>query len=319
MLAPGAESDELGNDAVRTFALAGRDLYPSYVASLEAETGLRVYLDRSGILELMPEGEPARVPGGSEWVGGRALRALEPSLASVAGAVLHPNDGSVDNLSLYVAMQRRAETRRSLTVVTASVHSINVSAVRPRAILEDGDVVEGATMVIALGAWASRLEGLPRPIPVRPIKGQLLMLDRVHARHVIYGGGGYMVPRRWSNAGEVLERTIIGATMEDVGFDGATTQAGLDALNEIARRISPSTISATRVSHWSGFRPITPDRLPILGPDPELPQLLYACGHGRNGILLAPITGAAIGALATGGRSTYELSSFAIERFAKAQ
>lgn len=317
MLAPGAESDELGNDAVRTFALAGRDLYPRYVAVLEAETGMSVYLDRNGILELMPEGEPARVPPGSEWVGGRALRVMEPSLASVAGAVLHPNDGSVDNLSLYVAMQRRAETRRSLTVVTAGVRSINLSAARPRAILEDGDVVEGGTMVIALGAWASSLQGLPRPIPVRPVKGQLLMLDGGHARHVIYGGGGYMVPRRGPNTGEALERTIIGATMEDVGFDNATTQPGLDALNEIARRISPSTIAAPRLSHWAGFRPITPDRLPILGPDPEVPQLIYACGHGRNGILLAPITGAAIGALATGGQSPYDLSSFAIERFAK--
>ena len=73
------------------------------------------------------------------------------------------------------------------------------------------------------------------------------------------------------------------------------------------------------MSHWAGLRPITPDRLPILGPDPDLPRLLYACGHGRNGILLAPITGEAIGALAVGAQSPHDLSPFAIERFAEAQ
>ncbi|MEO6211351.1 MAG: FAD-dependent oxidoreductase [Gemmatimonadaceae bacterium] len=319
MLAPGAEGDELGDDAVRRFALAGRDMYPTYVAALEAETGLSVYLDRNGILELMPEGEPARLPPDSEWVGGRALRALEPALASVAGAVLHPDDGSVDNVMLYIAMRRRAEGRQSLALVASSIRAINVTSARPRVILDDGDVVEGSVIVVATGAWASHLEGLPRPVPVRPVRGQLLMMEGALARHVIYGGGGYLVPRLLSNAGETVGRSIIGATMEEVGFDSTTTQAGLDSLNEIGRRISPSTVSAHRLKHWAGLRPITPDRLPILGPDPDFPSLLYACGHGRNGILLAPITGEAVGALAAGERSRHDLTPFSIERFATAQ
>ncbi|MEO7040455.1 MAG: FAD-dependent oxidoreductase [Gemmatimonadaceae bacterium] len=318
MLAPGAESDELGNEAVRRFVLAGRDMYPAYVTALEAETGLKIYLDRNGILELMPEGEPARLPPDSEWVGGRALRALEPALASVAGAVLHPNDGSVDNMMLLVAMRRRAELQQSLTLVASGIRAIDVTSARPRAILDDGSRVEGSVLVLATGAWAAQVEGVPRPIPVRPVRGQLLMLEGVLARHVIYGGGGYLVPRRLSNAGETIERTIIGATMEDVGFDSTTTQAGLDSLNEIAQRISPSTVPTRRLKHWAGLRPITPDRLPILGADPAFPKLLYACGHGRNGILLAPITGESIGALAVGDASPYDLSAFAIERFAEA-
>jgi glycine oxidase len=317
MLAPGAESDELLSEAVRRFAIAGRDLYPTFLSALTNETGTAVPFDRNGILELVEETEPARVPEGSEWIDARALRTLEPELGDFAGAVLHPHDGSVDNLALLVAMRRRVELRRTIERVRASVRSVNVLAARPRVILEDGDVLQGGSLVIATGAWAAEIDGLPRAIPVRPVRGQLLMLEGALARHVIYGGGGYLVPRRYPNSADTLERTIIGATMEEVGFDNNTTVEGLAYLTAIARRIAPATASVLPVSHWAGLRPVTPDRLPILGPDPDAPHLLYACGHGRNGILLAPITGEAIGALAVGAPTQFDLSPFGIERFAE--
>jgi glycine oxidase len=317
MLAPGPESDELPSDAVRHFAIAGRDLYPAFLSALRDETGIDVPFDRNGILELMEDGEPARRPVGSEWIDARSLRELEPELASFSGAVLHPHDGSVDNFVLFGAMKRRVELRRSITFVRASVRSVKVTFARPRVILDDGDVVEGGSLVVATGAWAAQLEGLPRPLPVRPVRGQLLMLEGALARHVIYGGGGYLVPRRYPHAPDPFERTIVGATMEEAGFVNETTPEGLAALTAIVRRLSPASASAHLVSHWAGLRPITPDRLPILGRDPDVPRLLYACGHGRNGILLAPITGEAIGALAVGAQSPHDLSPFSIERFAE--
>jgi glycine oxidase len=319
MLAPGAESNELPNDPVRNFAVAGRDLYPAFLSALRDETGIDVPFDRRGILELVDDGEPADRPLGSEWIDAHALRELEPELGSFAGAVLHPHDGSVDNLVLFAAMQRRIEMRRSVTILRAGVRSVNATLARPRVILEDRDVVEGGTLVVATGAWAAQLEGLPRPMPVRPVRGQLIMLEGALARHVIYGGGGYIVPRRFTLAHETLDRTIIGATMEESGFVVETTPEALAELTAIARRVFPGAASAELVSQWAGLRPITPDRLPILGPDPDAPRLLYACGHGRNGILLAPITGEAIGALAVGAQSPWELSPFSIERFAGAQ
>jgi glycine oxidase ThiO len=318
MLAPGAESEELPSDAVRRFAIAGRDLYPSFLAALHDETGVSVPFDRSGILELIEREAPGHRPEGTEWLDARALRDLEPDIGDFAGAVLHPHDGSVDNLVLVVAMKRRVESRRSITRVAAGARSINVSAARPRVILEDGDLLEGGTLVVATGAWAAQLEGLPRPLPVRPVRGQLLMLEGALAHHVIYGGGGYLVPRRYPEAPHPFERTVVGATMEDVGFDSTTTPEALESLTAIARRVSPTSGAARLVSHWAGLRPMTPDRLPILGPDPEVRQLLYACGHGRNGILLAPITGEAIGALAVGEPSAFDLSPFSIDRFAEA-
>ncbi|HEV7702967.1 MAG TPA: FAD-dependent oxidoreductase [Gemmatimonadaceae bacterium] len=317
MLAPGAEGDELRSESVRRFAVNGRDLYPSFLSTLADETGSSVPFDRNGILELVDDGEPAHRPEGSEWIDARALRELEPGLADFAGAVLHPHDGSVDNVALLIAMRRRAELRRTIELVRASARSVNVLAARPRVILDDGDVLEGGSLVIATGAWAAQLDGLPRAIPVRPVRGQLLMLEGALSRHVIYGGGGYVVPRRYQDAADTFERTIIGATMEETGFDSTTTAEGLAYLTAIARRVAPASASAQPLSHWAGLRPVTPDRLPILGRDPDVPHLLYACGHGRNGILLAPITGEAIGALAVGAQTPHDLAPFAIERFAE--
>ena len=318
MLAPGAEGDDLRSEAVRRFALDGRDLYPSFLSALTNETGISVPFDRNGILELLNDEDASRRPHGSEWIDARALRLLEPNLGDFAGAVLHPHDGSVDNLVLLGAMRRRVELRRTIEVVRASARSVNVLATRPRVILEDGDLLEGGSLVVATGAWATQLDGLPRPIPVRPVRGQLLMLEGALARHVIYGGGGYVVPRRYPDSPETLARTIIGATIEETGFDVSTTAEGLAYLTGIARRVAPAFAAAPLLSHWAGLRPVTPDTLPILGRDPDAPHLLYACGHGRNGILLAPITGEAIGALAVGESTQFDLSPFGIERFAQA-
>jgi glycine oxidase len=315
MLAPGAESAELPSDPVRRFAVAGRDLFPAYLSGLRDETGIEVPFDRSGILELLENDPPADLPRGSEWLDARALRELEPKLRRFTGAVLHPDDGSVDNIVLLAAMRRRAETRRGITTVAAGIRAVNVTVARPRVILDDGDLLEGGTLVLATGAWAAEIDGLPRPLPVRPVRGQLLLLEGALSNHVMYGGGGYIVPRRYPNAEPSLERTVIGATMEETGFANETTPEGLAQLTAVVRRVFPAEATAHVLSHWAGLRPMTPDRLPILGPDPDAPRLLYACGHGRNGILLAPITGEAIGALAVGAESAYDLSSFGIGRF----
>jgi glycine oxidase len=315
MLAPGAESAELPNDPVRNFAVSGRDLYPAFLSALRDETGVDVPFDRSGILELVDDGAPVHMPTGAEWIDEAGLRELEPGLRSFSGAVRHPHDGAVDNVVLVEAMQRRLESRRSITTVRASVRSIDVTHARPRATLDDRDVIEGGSLVIATGAWAGQLEGLPRPLPVRPVRGQLLMLEGALTHHVLYGGGGYVVPRRGPRGATPLERTVIGATMEEAGFVNETTPEGLAELTAVVRRVLPDSTPVRLVSHWAGLRPITPDRQPILGPDPDFPRLLYACGHGRNGILLAPITGEAIGALAVGAQSPHDVSAFGIGRF----
>ncbi len=316
MLAPGPEGEELRSDAVRDFAGAGRDMYPSFLRALHNETGISVPFDRHGILELVTDAEAVHPSEGSEWLDARALRSLEPSLGDFAGAVFHPQDGAVDNVVLLQAMTRRAESRSAIGMVRSAVRAVSLAATRVRVTLDGGDVLESGTLVLATGAWAAQLPGLPRALPVKPVRGQLLMLEGALSRHVLYGGGGYLVPRQQFGAA-AGDRTIIGATMEDVGFDNRTTLEGQRTLLEIACRVVPTSSLARVVAHWAGLRPMTPDTLPILGPDPAFPSLLYACGHGRNGILLAPITGEAIGALACGATSLFDLTPFSISRFEK--
>jgi glycine oxidase len=102
--------------------------------------------------------------------------------------------------------------------------------------------------------------------------------------------------------------------MEDVGFDARTTDAGIRKVRGIAEEICP-TLAGKTVTSWAGLRPITPDMLPLIGPDPEQPSVIYACGHSRNGVLMAPLTGDLIADLVTGTPLSHDLSQFRPDRF----
>jgi glycine oxidase len=103
--------------------------------------------------------------------------------------------------------------------------------------------------------------------------------------------------------------------MENVGFDASTTTSGTKRIRAAAEEICPSLKSAERTGAWAGLRPITPDMLPLLGPDPERPSLIYACGHSRNGVLMAPLTGDLIADLVTESPLSHDLSQFRPGRF----
>ena len=103
--------------------------------------------------------------------------------------------------------------------------------------------------------------------------------------------------------------------MEHADFHAATTDAGLRAVREAGAAICPPIATARLLSGWAGLRPMTPDRLPIIGRDPERERLLYACGHSRNGILLAPITGDCIASLASGETAPFDLAAFRVDRW----
>jgi glycine oxidase len=162
--------------------------------------------------------------------------------------------------------------------------------------------------VLAAGAWADTIAGLPRRVPVRPLRGQICTLPGTPLRHVVLAADVYMVSRGG-------DRTLVGSTMEDVGFDAGTTATGIASLKEGAAAACPALAGRATWEAWSGLRPASPDLLPILGHDPEHAELLYACGHSRNGILLAPITASAIAALAAGEHPGLDLSPFQIGRF----
>ncbi|HEX9248620.1 MAG TPA: FAD-dependent oxidoreductase, partial [Gemmatimonadaceae bacterium] len=140
-----------------------------------------------------------------------------------------------------------------------------------------------------------------------PARGQLVSYSASPLRHVAYGPRGYVVPRG--------DLTIGGTTMENVGFDSNTTTAGLKKVRAASEEICPGLAFAPTADAWAGLRPVTPDMLPILGPDPENPSLIYACGHSRNGVLMAPLTGDLIADLVTESPLSRDLSQFRADRF----
>jgi glycine oxidase len=173
MLAPGVER---ATGPAHDFAVAGRDFYPDYVAMVAAETGICVPLNRNGILELVPHDgtavmRRAEMPSGAEWVPRESLRALEPELADMAGAVLHPDDGAVDNVLLLQALWHLAGMSGDVTVLEERAEAVEVDAARAAVRTSSGQLITCESVVLAPGAWVSQLSGLPRTLPVRPVRG----------------------------------------------------------------------------------------------------------------------------------------------------
>ncbi|MFL5618086.1 MAG: NAD(P)/FAD-dependent oxidoreductase [Gemmatimonadaceae bacterium] len=304
MLAPSVE--ELPTE-MRDAAISARDHYPSFLAELRELTGIDVPLDRGGILQLVSESdsEPLRrqAPAGAEWLDSAALADREPAFGGHHGALLHPLDGAVDNVLLMDALERAVAGTAAIRRVGADVLSIDAD--QPSALTPTRGRFFATRLVLSTGAWAGSLPGLPRRIPVRPVRGQLLRLAQSPIRHVTYGAGGYLVPR--------VDTVLIGATSEEAGFENETSLAGLSALRSIASRAIPALANALVVDHWAGLRPMSLDTHPILGADPESPALVYACGYSRNGILFAPWAAAQLANVLVGDPAS-ELAPFQVDR-----
>jgi len=309
MLAPSVEGLP-GN--VLSSAVAARDFYPEFLARLVNRANVLVTLDRRGILELAStvadlESFANRAASSAEVLDATALQRLEPELTGHAGAVMHAYDGAVDNVALMLALEVAASREPRIQRVEAAVDSIAFAAEGATVITASTGRVACGHVVLAPGAWVAGMKGLPRAIPVRAVRGQLLLLASGAVGHVTYGGGGYLVPR-----GNGL---VVGATSEEAGFECQTTEAGRSALLAIARAVGPGLVGAPVLDHWAGLRPMSPDSLPILGADPQVPALVYACGFSRNGILLAPWASGHLATLIRHGYAPDVLAPFAVHRF----
>ena len=310
MLAP---SIERAVGPAHDFAIAARDRYPAYVEELAEQTGIRVPLNRLGILQVALS--EAGVKGlrrtalpESEWIERKQLAELEPTLGHAIGAVLNPGDGAVDNVTLMRALAALVDASPLVTRLEGTVVNVIRDGERPRVEVSAGESFESEWVVIAGGAWSALISGFPLLASVQPSRGQLIAYDAIGLRHAVYGPRGYLVPR-------VNIQTIAGTTMESVGYDANTTTEGLERVRSAAEEIAPALSIAPVQSAWAGLRPVTPDLLPLLGPDPEDPQVLYACGHSRNGILLAPLTAEVVAMMIAGEPISRDLTQFRPDRF----
>ncbi len=321
MLAPITEGAD--SPATRLF-IAGRDLWPAYLAALAELSPVPVALSRAGIIALSHDdaeasAQRAPAPGQPHWQGASALAELEAGLVAPLGGVLHLLDGAVDNVALLRALDHALDhaalhapsTDRRLTRAGPAA-GVERTAIGPtagvRVRTRDGQSHDAASAVVAAGAWSPHLTGLPRTLPIEPVRGEMIGFPVAVTSRCIYGPGAYVVPRPGG-------RTIVGATMDRVGFDPTTTATARRSLHEAVAAFLPALTNVEPDSHWAGLRPVTPDFLPIMGPDPDWPALIHATGHSRNGILLAPMTAAAVADWVTGKVPAWDLTPFRPDRF----
>ena len=305
MLAPVTEAD-FGEEALLRLNLAARSMWPGFAAELEERTGLPTGYRESGALVVAAERDDVdelrrlhafqRELGlESEWLTPRECRALEPGLSPrIAGGILAPQDGHVD-------------PRAVLRAVRAAFEAAGGELADGREVRDLDDVPAG-TAVVAAGAWSGALAA-DAP-PVRPVKGQILELRP--------RGGSAGPPQRIVRTPRCYlfaradGKTVVGATVEEQGFDTTVTGGGVRDLLEAAWEAYPEVAELELVSVRAGLRPGTPDNLPVVGP---AGGAIWATGHYRNGVLLAPITARAVAAMLTGDEPPEELAACSPERF----
>jgi glycine oxidase len=244
----------------------------------------------------------------------RATRRREPSLSPrVRGGLAVDGDHSVDGRALHAALLVAAEAA-GVRVVTERIAELLVDGGRACGLrLAGGGVVAAPSVVLALGARSAGLPGVP-PLPVRPVKGQVLRLAGAAGllegtvRALVRGRQVYLVPYRDG-------RLVIGATSEDRGFDGTVTAGGVHDLLHDAMEVVPGVSELELVETLARWRPGTADNAPLLGPS-ALPGLVLATGHHRNGVLLTPVTGDVVAELLATGEVPPLAVPFAAERFA---
>lgn len=296
ILAPYVEGHH--SKALRTLGLHSLDIYPGFVARVVERAGAAVEYREAGTLEIAvtPEDVARLTESGrvlttagvaAEWMDGDRARALEPTLgAHVVGALRIP---------LHAIVHVQALTAAAATAAKALGASFRDGlAVTGLGPAPHGGVVVHTTqgdlhaphVVLATGSWSAALAPAgAEPPPVTPVRGQLLHLRTPPGtmRHILWGHDVYLVP--WSDG-----TIYVGATSEDVGFDERTTAEGVTGLLAAATALAPGLRDASFAEARAGLRPGTADSLPFIGPSAVVPGLIYACGHFRNGALLAPIT-----------------------------
>ena len=325
MLAACAEA-EPGEEALVTLGRVSQARWPAFAAELKQASAVDVGLRPEGTLVVaLTSDDQARLSHQLtfqqklglplQWISAAETRRREPHLAGkLAGAVFSPEDTQVDNRKLAAALRIAAEAAGARIREHQEVKTISSDAGRVDGIvLADGTKVGADVVVLAAGAWSRSIDGLApelRP-PVRPIKGQMLALRMDPAAplltHVVWAPGAYLVPR-------LDGRLLVGATVEEKGYDTSLTAGGILTLLEAAWRVVPAVEELPIDEMWVGHRPGSRDDAPILGTGP-IDGLIYATGHHRNGILLTPVTADAIAQLVLEGVADPAIRPFGIERF----
>ena len=317
MLAPQIETS--GDTPLLELGLAGRELYSELAPQLRETTGIDIGLWREGIAWVAAsDAEAADLRSKcawqrqhahlSDWLDADEVTARWPWLGPTHGALWAAREGALEPEKLVDALMADAR-RLGATVIEDTAIGVTQRGDRVTGVAGRAGRYAAADVVLSAGAWTGTIEGVPRPVAVAPVRGQMAALPWPEGarRGIIYGHGSYLVARG--------DEAIAGSTMEYVGFRSETSSAGLARIFTGVTALCPTLTSSAVKRTWAGLRPVTPDGLPIIGAEPRLPGLWYATGHGRNGVLLAGITGVILQQLLAGEPTVEDIDAYAPDRF----
>jgi glycine oxidase len=330
MIAPRAEVEH-GEEALLPLALESAAMWGSFAAELEQASGIDIdyrthgtlvaALDRDDLEYLENRFEYFQTLGlDVDWLSGYAARQKEPHLArAVTGAIFSKLDHQVDNRRVAIALRAAYLAAGGVLREHLAVDEVLISDGRVTGVRAGDEHIAADAIVLAAGAWSRNLAGLPdvaRP-PVRPLKGQMLSVAmdprNPLLEHVIWGPGNGIVPGIYL-APKGDHRLVIGATVEEMGFNSEMTAGGMFELLRAAWEMLPGIYDLPIIESWAGLRPASRDDAPILGPT-AIDGLVLATGHHRNGILLAPVTADKIADYLLKGTLDSLLVPFLLDRF----
>lgn len=319
----GAQIEAHAVPAMQALCVQSRDVYPAFVEAVATESGCPVELRQTGALrvaydeatlDLIREDVALQHQRGLEarTVTGDEVARMEPRLSRVRGAGLFVRDGVVEPRQLLHATRVAAanagacfEERREVCGLSFSDRG-EVDGV----VTATGEPVRADVVVIAAGSWSTRIDGVERlgvtRSAVQPVRGQMIELAAAEPwlGRIVEGPVAYLSPREDG-------RMLVGSTVERVGFARAVTAGAIARLLAEAIRMVPDLESAEILRTWCGFRAEAPDGLPILD---RRGNVIFATGHYRNGIVLAPVTAAVVASLARGEAPEVDVSAYSVAR-----
>jgi glycine oxidase len=294
---------------LQPLARASAIIHPEFASEVEAESGIRVDLrDRGTIVFPRAEEEDQWSKLDLAALSPTALAVLEPGLSDFRQRAFYLKERSVDPRALTNAVLKTAKLRGVDISSGDAVTEVNLSDNRVIGISTKKTSFLAPQVVNCAGAWSGQVG--PHALPTRPVKGQMLCLlapSREFLKHVIRSPNIYLIPRSDG-------RILVGATVEESGFDKRTDVAAMQRLHRAAIALIPELKNAKILEDWAGLRPGTPDALPILGTT-STPGYYVATGHFRDGILLAPITARVMAQVISGRNPDYDLTPFSPNRF----
>jgi len=304
---------------------ASLSLYPKFIEALEEVSGRRTGFRTGGAIEVLCHGDPERELStlvalyrglglSCEPIPVAEMRAMEPSLGRNArAAALLPEECSIEPRALASALLVAAASAGVNLSPVVNVISLALEGRKCVGVVTSrGEILHAPHVVLAAGCWSSQIPEAAPYAPALPVRGQMLALRHFGPpiRHVLRSERGYIVPRNLDSP----QTLVVGSTLENAGYEKRVTAGGVEKILSAVNELVPELAQAELIDTWSGLRPGTPDQLPILG-EAGIEGLIFATGHYRSGILLAPITAKLVGEWITERRTSLDLEAFSPLRF----